>query len=95
MALASDDLPDWGEADDVLHAALPHLESAYEHSAPPNNLHVKRVEMLNTQKEEKSDTQQEADASTASYEPSSVKSGTLSTHLARAHRRISQMLCHA
>ena len=68
MALASDDLPDWGEADDVPHAVLPHLESAHEHSAPQDKLHVKRVEMLNTQEEEESDTQQEADASMGSYE---------------------------
>ena len=50
------------------HAALPHLESAHEHSAPPDKLHVKRVEMLNTQEEEESDSQQEADASMESYE---------------------------
>ena len=68
MALAADDLPDWGEADDVPQAVLPHLEDAHEHGSPLNKLHVKRVEMLNTQKEEKSDTQQEVDASMASYE---------------------------
>ena len=68
MALAADELPDWNEADDVPQAVLPHLEDAHEHSSPPNNLHVKRVEMLNTQKEEESDTQQEADTAMASYE---------------------------
>ena len=96
MALAADDLPDWSEADDVPHAVLPHLEDAHEHSSPPNNLHVKRVEMLNTQEEEESDTQQEADASMASCQRqlSQVKFETPSTRLARAHRRICQMLCH-
>ena len=38
-------------------------ESAYEQDAPPVNLHVKRVEMLDTQEEEKSyETEQEVDA---------------------------------
>ena len=69
MALASDDPPDWGEADDEPHAALPHSESAHEQSAPPDKLYVKRVEMLNTQEEEESyDTEQEADAPMRNYE---------------------------
>ena len=55
-------------SDDVPQAVLPHLEDAHEHGSPLNKLHVKRVEMLNTQEEEESDTQQEADASMASYE---------------------------
>ena len=68
MALASDDPPDWGEADEP-HAALLHSESAHEQSAPPGKLYVKRVEMLNTQEEEESyDTEQEADAPIRNYE---------------------------
>ena len=71
MALASDDLPDWGEADDEPHAAQLHSDSAHQQSAPPGNLYVKRVEMLNTQEEEEEesyDTEQEADAPMGNYE---------------------------
>ena len=84
MTPAADKLPDWNEADDV-----PHLEDAHEHSSPSKNLHVKRVEMLNTQKEEESDT-----ARSLATSASSVKFETPSTRLARAHKRICQMLCH-
>ena len=69
IALASDDLPDWSAADDVPHEAQLHSESAREQGAPPGNLYVKRVEMLNTQEEEESyETEQEADAPIANYE---------------------------
>ena len=69
MALASDDLPDWSAADDVPHEAQLHSESAHEQGAPPGNLYVKRVEMLNTQEEEESyETEQEADAPMGNYE---------------------------
>ena len=69
MALASDDLPDWGEADDEPYAAQLHSESAHEQSGYPGNLYVKRVEMLNTQEEEESyDTEQEGDAPMGDYE---------------------------
>ena len=53
MALASDDLPDWSAAEDVPHEAQHQSESAHEQGASPGNLHVKRVEMLNTQEEGK------------------------------------------
>ena len=69
MALASDDLPDWSAADDVPHEAQLHSQSAHEQGAPPGNLYVKRVEMLNTQEEEESyETEQEADAPLGNYE---------------------------
>ena len=69
MALASDGLPDWSAADDVPHEAQLHSESAHEQGAPPGNLYVKRVEMLNAQEEEESyETEQEADAAMGNYE---------------------------
>ena len=46
-----------------------HSQSAHEQGAPPGNLYVKRVEMLNTQEEEEScETEQEADAPLGNYE---------------------------
>ena len=63
MALASDDLPDWGAAEDLLHEAQHQSESSHEQGVPPGNLHVKRVEMLDIHEEEEScESEQEADA---------------------------------
>ena len=62
-------LPDWSAADDVPHEAQLRSQSAREQGAPPTNLYVKRVEMLNTQEEEESyETEQEADAALGNYE---------------------------
>ena len=69
MALASDDVPDWGAAEDSLHDAQHQSESSHEQSVPPGNLHVKRVEMLDIHEEEESDeNEQEADAPMEDYE---------------------------
>ena len=69
MALASDDAPDWGAAEDSLHDAQHRSDSSHEHSEPPGNLHVKRVEMLDIHEEAESDeNEHEADALMGDYE---------------------------
>ena len=69
MALASDDLPDWGAAEDLHYDAQHQSESSREQGVPPGNLHVKRVEMLDNHEEEESyESEQEADAPMGDYE---------------------------
>ena len=87
-------LPDSGEADDEPHAAQLHSDSAHEQSAPPGNLYVKRVEMLNTQEEEESyDTEQEADAPMENYERQ--LSQVRDSFDPSSPRTQTEMLCHA
>ena len=46
-------MPHWSAAEDSLHDAQHRSDSSHEHSAPPGNLHVKRIEMLEIHEEAK------------------------------------------